>query len=78
MTIQLFTVMPTLETLPTCSGFILGPGLLSTEGIQHRKQRKMLNPVFSTKHLRGMVPLFYSVTNQFCPSFRRRTRLRKF
>ena len=62
MTIQLFTVMPTLETLPTCSGFILGPGLLSTEGTQHRKQRKMLNPVFSTAYLREVTPVFYETS----------------
>ncbi len=36
-------------------------------GEQHRRQRRMLNPVFSTKHLREMVPLFYRVTHQVCP-----------
>ncbi|KAJ7475709.1 cytochrome P450 [Mycena latifolia] len=38
-----------------------GEGLLSTLGDQHRKQRKMLNPVFSTAHLRQMVPVFLGV-----------------
>ncbi|KAJ7127137.1 cytochrome P450 [Mycena epipterygia] len=38
-----------------------GEGILSTLGEQHRKQRKMLNPVFSVAHLRNMVPLFYGV-----------------
>ncbi|EIW61014.1 uncharacterized protein TRAVEDRAFT_46239 [Trametes versicolor FP-101664 SS1] len=33
-------------------GLCLGPGLLSTLGEQHRRQRKMLNPLFSAKHLR--------------------------
>ncbi|KAH9857496.1 cytochrome P450 [Lenzites betulinus] len=36
----------------------LGPGLLATLGHQHRRQRKMLNPVFSAKHLRDMTPMF--------------------
>jgi cytochrome P450 len=39
-----------------------GPGLLGTLGEQHRKQRKMLNPVFSIAHMREMVPTFYGVT----------------
>ncbi|KAF9058388.1 cytochrome P450 [Rhodocollybia butyracea] len=38
-----------------------GEGILSTLGDQHRKQRKMLNPVFSIAHLRQMVPVFFSV-----------------
>ncbi|KAF8962739.1 cytochrome P450 [Flammula alnicola] len=33
---------------------IFGHGLLSTLDEQHRKQRKMLNPVFSIAHMRGM------------------------
>ncbi|KAI0058967.1 cytochrome P450 [Artomyces pyxidatus] len=43
---------------------VLGLGLLSTIGEQHRKQRKMLTPVFSIKHMRSMVPLFYKITHQ--------------
>lgn len=42
-----------------------GPGLLSSLGEQHRKQRKMLNPVFSIAHMREMVPIFYNVTRNF-------------
>ncbi|KAJ7494606.1 cytochrome P450 [Mycena galericulata] len=38
-----------------------GEGILSTLGEQHRKQRKMLNPVFAVSHLRQMVPLFFDV-----------------
>ncbi|KAJ7475711.1 cytochrome P450 [Mycena latifolia] len=40
---------------------MFGEGLLSSLGDQHRKQRKMLNPVFSTAHLRQMVPVFFGV-----------------
>ncbi|KAH9853037.1 cytochrome P450 [Lenzites betulinus] len=43
---------------------MLGPGLLGTAGEQHRRQRKMLNPVFSTKHLRNMTPLFYEIVHK--------------
>ncbi|KZT70367.1 cytochrome P450 [Daedalea quercina L-15889] len=41
-----------------------GPGLLSTLGEQHRKQRKMLNPVFSTNHMKAMLPTFYDIVGR--------------
>ncbi|TFK40022.1 cytochrome P450 [Crucibulum laeve] len=40
-----------------------GEGLLSTMGEHHRKQRKMLNPVFSIVHMRHMTPIFWDVAN---------------
>ncbi|KAF9064448.1 cytochrome P450 [Rhodocollybia butyracea] len=43
---------------------IFGEGLLHTEETQHRKQRKMLNPVFSIAHMRSMMPIFYDVVDQ--------------
>ncbi|KAF8202148.1 cytochrome P450 [Pholiota molesta] len=46
------------------NGVVYGPGLLATLGEQHRKQRKMLNPVFSTAHMRDMMPIFYDVTSK--------------
>ncbi|KAF9533506.1 cytochrome P450 [Crepidotus variabilis] len=52
------------------SGFIglnnlmFGPGLLSTLGDTHRKQRKILNPVFSSARMREMVPIFHQVTKK--------------
>ena len=42
----------------------LGPGLLVTEGAQHRKQRKMLTPVFSIAYLRNVTPLFYETSHK--------------
>lgn len=41
-----------------CNQLLFGPGLLSTVGEQHRKQRKMLNPVFSINHMRRLLPIF--------------------
>lgn len=35
-------------------------------GDLHRRQRKMLNPVFSIKHMRYMTPLFYRVAENVC------------
>jgi cytochrome P450 len=33
-------------------------------GEQHRKQRKMLNPVFSMKHMRDLLPVFYPIAHR--------------
>ncbi|CCL99520.1 uncharacterized protein FIBRA_01538 [Fibroporia radiculosa] len=43
---------------------MFGPGLLSTAGDVHRRQRKMLNPAFSTVHMRSMIPIFYQVVHK--------------
>ncbi|EJD37738.1 cytochrome P450 [Auricularia subglabra TFB-10046 SS5] len=39
------------------TGF-LGEGLLSTEGEQHRDQRRILNPAFGFSHIRDMTEIF--------------------
>ncbi|KAF6762408.1 cytochrome P450 [Ephemerocybe angulata] len=41
---------------------IFGEGLLATLGETHKKQRRMLNPVFSIKQMRTMIPKFFAVT----------------
>ncbi|KAJ7098557.1 cytochrome P450 [Mycena belliarum] len=43
------------------NSLIFGNGLLSTTGEVHKKQRKMLNPIFSTSHMRDITPIFYTV-----------------
>ncbi|KAI0079868.1 cytochrome P450 [Panus rudis PR-1116 ss-1] len=43
---------------------LLGPAIISVRGEQHKRQRKMLSPVFSAKHMRGMTPLFYQVSRK--------------
>ena len=53
----------TLLTLYS-SGSLIGPGLLTTEGEQHRKQRKMLTPVFSVAYLRNVTTLFYETSSK--------------
>ncbi|TBU29266.1 cytochrome P450 [Dichomitus squalens] len=45
---------------------LLGPGLLTSEGSQHRRQRKLLNPVFSAAHLRHMTDMFYEISHKLC------------
>ncbi|KAF8714698.1 cytochrome P450, partial [Rhizoctonia solani] len=39
----------------------LGPGLLSTYGNIHKVQRKMLNPVFTSKHMKSLVSVFGAI-----------------
>ncbi|EPS93813.1 hypothetical protein FOMPIDRAFT_1055630 [Fomitopsis schrenkii] len=43
---------------------LLGDGLLATVGERHRKQRRLLNPVFSIAHMRHMIPIFYNITHK--------------
>ncbi|KAJ3966774.1 cytochrome P450 [Lentinula raphanica] len=43
---------------------VFGEGLSGSSGHRHRKQRKMLNPVFSAAHMREMIPTFFQVSHQ--------------
>ncbi|OJT02021.1 Cytochrome P450 3A24 [Trametes pubescens] len=52
------------DILLSSFGLYLGPGLLATVGEQHRRQRKMLNPLFSAKHLREMTPIFTGIIHK--------------
>ncbi|KAI0324490.1 cytochrome P450 [Cubamyces sp. BRFM 1775] len=53
-----------LEWFEKSANFFLGPGLLSVMGDQHKKQRRMLHPVFSAKHIRELLPTFYEVSHK--------------
>ncbi|TFY56428.1 hypothetical protein EVJ58_g7653 [Rhodofomes roseus] len=53
---------------------LFGPGLLSTLGEQHRKQRKMLNPAFSVTHMRFMLPVFYDTCRRLRDAISRRVK----
>ncbi|EKM75570.1 hypothetical protein AGABI1DRAFT_132109 [Agaricus bisporus var. burnettii JB137-S8] len=48
----------------------MGEGLVGVSGEQHRKQRKLMTAVFSTKHVREMIPLFYEVTDRLCSTLK--------
>ncbi|PPR00377.1 hypothetical protein CVT24_004439, partial [Panaeolus cyanescens] len=52
------------ESLILQLNLCFGEGLLGTLGDHHKKQRKMLNPVFSTAHMREMIPIFYTISHQ--------------
>ncbi|KAJ7125295.1 cytochrome P450 [Mycena epipterygia] len=46
-----------------------GSGLLGTMGDQHKKQRKMLNPLFAVKHLKGFTPMFFQLSQKLRDTF---------
>jgi cytochrome P450 len=47
-----------------CNKLIFGDGLISTLGEQHRKQRKMLNPVFSASNMRELLSVIQTISHQ--------------
>ncbi|KAI0687587.1 cytochrome P450 [Earliella scabrosa] len=51
-----------------------GPGLPASFGDKHRKQRKMLNPVFSIAHMRQMIPIFHAVVHRLQEAIEDRVR----
>ncbi|KAH9915036.1 cytochrome P450 [Epithele typhae] len=53
---------------------IVGPGLLQTVGPQHRRQRKLLIPVFSGAHMRDLTPMFLEVTGRLRSALESRIR----
>ncbi|KAG1829189.1 cytochrome P450 [Suillus variegatus] len=52
------------DSFLSCNKLIFGDGLISTLGEQHRKQRKMLNPVFSTANMRELLPVIQTISHQ--------------
>uniref|UniRef100_D8Q919 Cytochrome P450 n=1 Tax=Schizophyllum commune (strain H4-8 / FGSC 9210) TaxID=578458 RepID=D8Q919_SCHCM len=57
-----------------CSNSIIfGQGLLTTIGDHHKKQRKLMNPVFSTAHMRNMIPLFQDVVSALRATLEKQT-----
>ncbi|KAA1478681.1 cytochrome P450 [Dentipellis sp. KUC8613] len=45
---------------------IFGQGLVATIGDQHKRQRKLVQPVFAVPHLKKLVPKFYEVAHRLC------------
>ncbi|KAH7101181.1 cytochrome P450 [Auriculariales sp. MPI-PUGE-AT-0066] len=44
------------------SRIVFGPGLFSAQGQEYKKQRRVLNRVFTPEYLRKLVPLFYTIS----------------
>jgi len=53
---------------------VFGLGIAGVVGKHHRKQRKMLNPVFSANQMRFMVPIFYDVSKKLREAITTRVR----
>ncbi|KAH6900991.1 cytochrome P450 [Coprinopsis sp. MPI-PUGE-AT-0042] len=52
------------ENFLTGNDAAFGPGVLSTHGHEHKRQRKVLNSVFSTSHIRNMTSIFDENTSK--------------
>ncbi|KAL1745738.1 cytochrome P450 [Schizophyllum fasciatum] len=57
----------------SANSILFGQGLLTTLGDHHKKQRKLMNPVFSTAHMRNMIPIFYEVIGALRSSLEKQT-----
>ncbi|KAH7074210.1 cytochrome P450 [Paraphoma chrysanthemicola] len=45
-------------------GRLLGVGILIAEGDEHKRQRKMLMPAFSFRHIKDLYPIFWNKTRE--------------
>jgi len=43
---------------------IFGPGLVATTGDVHKRQRKIVAPVFAVPQLKALVPVFYEIAEK--------------
>nr|POE62530.1 cytochrome p450 3a16 [Quercus suber] len=43
----------------------IGQGLITVEGAEHKHQRKSVTPAFSGKHIKELIPLFWSKSQDF-------------
>ncbi|CAJ2513376.1 Uu.00g014950.m01.CDS01 [Anthostomella pinea] len=48
------------QLLAKIAGRILGPGLVLVNGEEHKRQRRLLLPSFSTRQIRDLYPVFWS------------------
>ncbi|KAF8957832.1 cytochrome P450 [Flammula alnicola] len=55
---DIFDVLPQTVAL---NRTLFGKGLSGVTGQHHKKQRKILNPIFAPSYLKGLVPLFHDV-----------------
>ncbi|KAI1622324.1 cytochrome P450 [Exophiala viscosa] len=55
-------------------GRTIGEGLIVAEGDKHKAMRKAVAPAFSGRHIRDLVPLFYTKGSDFADSLARQTK----
>ncbi|KAF7370352.1 hypothetical protein MSAN_00666600 [Mycena sanguinolenta] len=51
---------------------MFGPCLVSTSGAQHRRARKIMNPVFSPTRLKEILPIIYKIAHEMSASISER------
>lgn len=44
----------------------LSSGLLTSEGEQHKRQRRILTPAFSPANLKSITPIFWDKASEVC------------
>ncbi|KAJ7152608.1 cytochrome P450 [Mycena crocata] len=52
--------------------YCFGPGLISVRADTHKKQRKMIQPLFGTSHIRALTPTFWGIAYQLSDVIRAR------
>ncbi|KAF2825283.1 cytochrome P450 [Ophiobolus disseminans] len=52
------------ERLRTGLGRLLGVGILLAEGDEHKRQRKLLMPAFSFRHVKDLYPIFWNKSKE--------------
>jgi cytochrome P450 len=52
------------ERLRSGLGRLLGVGILLAEGDEHKRQRKMLMPAFSFRHIKDLYPIFWNKSQE--------------
>ncbi|KAI0247108.1 cytochrome P450 [Lactifluus subvellereus] len=62
-------LVPSLSAFAFPDAQAFGPTLFATLGDHHRRQRKLLNPVFNVSHMRYMIPIFHAVARQLREKF---------
>ncbi|KAG6843126.1 hypothetical protein H0H93_002158, partial [Arthromyces matolae] len=55
---------------------IFGPGLVATVGEHHKKQRKIVTPIFSVTQLRELTPVIYEVADKLSSVLEKEATLR--
>ncbi|KAL1942332.1 hypothetical protein VTO73DRAFT_6396 [Trametes versicolor] len=69
ITIKNQHIFEELRWLTAMSIDVFGPGIIASVGEEHRKQRKLMNPIFSAKNLQQVTPVLYEVVQRLTHGF---------
>ncbi|RDB16349.1 hypothetical protein Hypma_003056 [Hypsizygus marmoreus] len=57
-------LFPETPTFTALNKLTFGDAMSTVHGPQHKKQRKLLNPIFAPVHMRGLVPVISDLANE--------------